>query len=221
MDSPRWKLANTNCGDIFGCGRETKGRPYMFKKPFCYSLVVKHQVSQTSGILMCQVSTEGVVKALLHLASVMWPEVSWKSYSTRVFSCCITAPQNDFKIKAISHCKFCTIGPNGGYPLDIIIVDTVTEFLIKLFIKAIKLNGGTQQSLFSCLSGCLRDSPPPLMMHSPPMPQFHAMGQQSPPQTKKHVRDPALTLYFVLSRLQQNASLHYIFKHVCWDSLEA
>lgn len=34
-------------------------------------------------------------------------------------------------------------------------------------------------------TGCLRDSPSPLM-HSPPMPQFHAMGQQSPPQTKKH-----------------------------------
>ncbi|XP_029949883.1 bromodomain-containing protein 4-like isoform X2 [Salarias fasciatus] len=34
-------------------------------------------------------------------------------------------------------------------------------------------------------TGCLRDSPSPLMMHSPQMPQFHPMGQQSPPQTKK------------------------------------
>ncbi|XP_040001745.1 bromodomain-containing protein 4-like [Xiphias gladius] len=35
-------------------------------------------------------------------------------------------------------------------------------------------------------TGCLRESPSPLMMHSPPMPQFHTMGQQSPSQTKKH-----------------------------------
>ncbi|XP_076584478.1 bromodomain-containing protein 4-like isoform X2 [Chaetodon auriga] len=35
-------------------------------------------------------------------------------------------------------------------------------------------------------TGCLRESPSPLMMHSPQMPQFHTMGQQSPPQTKKH-----------------------------------
>ncbi|XP_015238721.1 PREDICTED: bromodomain-containing protein 4-like isoform X3 [Cyprinodon variegatus] len=34
--------------------------------------------------------------------------------------------------------------------------------------------------------GCLRESPSPLMMHSPQMPQFHPMGQQSPLQTKKH-----------------------------------
>ncbi|XP_040891694.1 bromodomain-containing protein 4-like [Toxotes jaculatrix] len=35
-------------------------------------------------------------------------------------------------------------------------------------------------------TGCLRESPSPLMMHSPQMPQFHTMGQQSPSQTKKH-----------------------------------
>ncbi|XP_029992182.1 bromodomain-containing protein 4-like isoform X3 [Sphaeramia orbicularis] len=35
-------------------------------------------------------------------------------------------------------------------------------------------------------TGCLRESPSPLMMHSPQMPQFHPMGQQSPAQTKKH-----------------------------------
>ncbi|XP_067354006.1 bromodomain-containing protein 4-like isoform X3 [Channa argus] len=35
-------------------------------------------------------------------------------------------------------------------------------------------------------AGCLQDSPPPLMMHSPQMPQFHPMGQQSPSQNKKH-----------------------------------
>ncbi|XP_072240785.1 bromodomain-containing protein 4-like isoform X1 [Leuresthes tenuis] len=34
-------------------------------------------------------------------------------------------------------------------------------------------------------TGCLRESPSPLM-HSPQMPQFHTMGQQSPSQTKKH-----------------------------------
>ncbi|KAM4595691.1 bromodomain-containing protein 4-like isoform 1-T2 [Fundulus diaphanus] len=34
--------------------------------------------------------------------------------------------------------------------------------------------------------GCLRESPSPLMMHSPQMPQFHPMGHQSPLQTKKH-----------------------------------
>ncbi|PWA32562.1 hypothetical protein CCH79_00015105 [Gambusia affinis] len=34
--------------------------------------------------------------------------------------------------------------------------------------------------------GCLRESPSPLMMHSPQMPQFHPVGQQSPLQTKKH-----------------------------------
>ncbi|XP_032418942.1 bromodomain-containing protein 4-like isoform X2 [Xiphophorus hellerii] len=34
--------------------------------------------------------------------------------------------------------------------------------------------------------GCLRESPSPLMMHSPQMPQFHPMGQQSPLQAKKH-----------------------------------
>lgn len=37
--------------------------------------------------------------------------------------------------------------------------------------------------------GCLPDSPPTLMMHSPQMPDFHTMGQQSPPQTKKHVSE--------------------------------
>ncbi|KAM7009261.1 LOW QUALITY PROTEIN: bromodomain-containing protein 4-like [Tautogolabrus adspersus] len=36
------------------------------------------------------------------------------------------------------------------------------------------------------VAGCLRESPSPLMMHSPQMPQFHSMGQQSPSQTKKH-----------------------------------
>ncbi|KAK2817363.1 hypothetical protein Q5P01_025554 [Channa striata] len=35
-------------------------------------------------------------------------------------------------------------------------------------------------------AACLQDSPSPLMMHSPHMPQFHPMGQQSPSQTKKH-----------------------------------
>ncbi|XP_032384391.1 bromodomain-containing protein 4 isoform X3 [Etheostoma spectabile] len=35
-------------------------------------------------------------------------------------------------------------------------------------------------------TGVLRESPSPLMMHSPQMPQFHPMGQQSPSQTKKH-----------------------------------
>nr|XP_019962606.1 PREDICTED: bromodomain-containing protein 4-like [Paralichthys olivaceus] len=35
-------------------------------------------------------------------------------------------------------------------------------------------------------TGCLRESPSPLMMHSPQMPQFHTVGQQSPSQTKKH-----------------------------------
>ncbi|CAJ1053873.1 bromodomain-containing protein 4-like isoform X4 [Xyrichtys novacula] len=35
-------------------------------------------------------------------------------------------------------------------------------------------------------AGCQRESPSPLMMHSPQMPQFHPMGQQSPSQTKKH-----------------------------------
>lgn len=35
-------------------------------------------------------------------------------------------------------------------------------------------------------SGCLHESPSPLMMHSPQVPQFHTMGQQSPSQTKKH-----------------------------------
>ncbi|MED6278840.1 hypothetical protein CHARACLAT_028168, partial [Characodon lateralis] len=34
--------------------------------------------------------------------------------------------------------------------------------------------------------GCMRESPSPLMMHSPQMPQFHPVGQQSPLQTKKH-----------------------------------
>lgn len=37
------------------------------------------------------------------------------------------------------------------------------------------------------MSGMLRDSPSPLMMHSPQMPQFHSVGQQSPPPIKKHV----------------------------------
>ncbi|XP_074544031.1 bromodomain-containing protein 4-like isoform X2 [Halichoeres trimaculatus] len=35
-------------------------------------------------------------------------------------------------------------------------------------------------------TGCQRESPSPLMMHSPQMPQFHTMGHQSPPQSKKH-----------------------------------
>ncbi|XP_078131500.1 bromodomain-containing protein 4-like isoform X2 [Sander vitreus] len=35
-------------------------------------------------------------------------------------------------------------------------------------------------------TGVLRESPSPLMMHSPQMPQFHPLGQQSPSQTKKH-----------------------------------
>nr|XP_046228147.1 bromodomain-containing protein 4-like isoform X2 [Scatophagus argus] len=35
-------------------------------------------------------------------------------------------------------------------------------------------------------TGCLRESPSSLMMHSPQMPQFHTVGQQSPSQTKKH-----------------------------------
>uniref|UniRef100_A0A672ZT22 Bromodomain-containing protein 4-like n=1 Tax=Sphaeramia orbicularis TaxID=375764 RepID=A0A672ZT22_9TELE len=44
--------------------------------------------------------------------------------------------------------------------------------------------------------GCLRESPSPLMMHSPQMPQFHPMGQQSPAQTKKHMQlsDPRSNL---------------------------
>lgn len=33
---------------------------------------------------------------------------------------------------------------------------------------------------------CLRESPSPLMMHSPQMPPFHAVGQHSPLHTKKH-----------------------------------
>lgn len=37
--------------------------------------------------------------------------------------------------------------------------------------------------------GCLRQSPLPLMMHSPQMPQFHCIGQQSPSQTKKAVSE--------------------------------
>lgn len=41
-------------------------------------------------------------------------------------------------------------------------------------------------------TGCLRESPSPLMMHSPQMPQFHTMGQQSPSQIKKH--DPRSNL---------------------------
>lgn len=41
-------------------------------------------------------------------------------------------------------------------------------------------------------TGCLRESPSPLMMHSPQMPPFHPMGQQSPPQTKKHEQRPGL-----------------------------
>ncbi|KAM9856608.1 bromodomain-containing protein 4-like isoform 2-T2 [Aulostomus maculatus] len=35
-------------------------------------------------------------------------------------------------------------------------------------------------------TGCLRESPSPLMMHSPQMPQFHTTGQPSPSQIKKH-----------------------------------
>ncbi|XP_029909776.1 bromodomain-containing protein 4-like [Myripristis murdjan] len=35
-------------------------------------------------------------------------------------------------------------------------------------------------------TGSLRESPSSLMMHSPQMPQFHTIGQQSPSQTKKH-----------------------------------
>ncbi|XP_062243617.1 bromodomain-containing protein 4-like isoform X2 [Platichthys flesus] len=38
----------------------------------------------------------------------------------------------------------------------------------------------------SYTTGCLRESPPPLMMHSPQMPQFHTAGHSSPPHTKKH-----------------------------------
>ncbi|KAM4751302.1 bromodomain-containing protein 4-like isoform 1-T2 [Anableps anableps] len=41
--------------------------------------------------------------------------------------------------------------------------------------------------------GCLRESPSSLMMHSPQMPQFHPMGQQSPLQTKKHEQRSNLT----------------------------
>ncbi|XP_068177120.1 bromodomain-containing protein 4-like isoform X2 [Antennarius striatus] len=42
-------------------------------------------------------------------------------------------------------------------------------------------------------TGCLRDSPSPPMMHSPQMPPFHAVGQPSPPPTKKHEQRSNLT----------------------------
>lgn len=51
------------------------------------------------------------------------------------------------------------------------------------------------RNLLPVFLGCLQDSPPPMMMHSPQMPQFNTIRQQSPPQSKKHVSCSELCIF--------------------------